>query len=245
MSLSEYTKQFQVYRHDGDHRGLLKPGALLRYAQQIATEHAEAVGLTDELYTATHTAFVLAKTALHIDRTPRVDEILTLHTRPEKTKRAVNKRITEVLDAQGRPVALLDSRWVLIDTDKRTILRRHPEQFNEAWAPDVPRELPMRMTKAPADLCEAAGTYTASYSLCDMNGHLNNTRYADIVCDALPGELWDGGELADLLIFYHREVPRGGQFTLARAETAPGQWYFNAVRDGLSAFEASAAFRPL
>ena len=70
--MTTYTQKFTVYRHDGDHRGLVKPGALLRYAQQIATVHAEAVGLTDEVYAATHTAFVLAKLALHITRTPKV-----------------------------------------------------------------------------------------------------------------------------------------------------------------------------
>ena len=35
-----YTQKFTVYRHDGDHLGNAKPGALLRYAQQIATTHA-------------------------------------------------------------------------------------------------------------------------------------------------------------------------------------------------------------
>ena len=96
-----YTQKFTVYRHDGDHLGNVKPGALLRYAQQIATTHAEAAGLTDEVYTATRTAFVLAKLALHIDRTPRVDEELTLVTQPECCKRAVNKRITHFYDADG------------------------------------------------------------------------------------------------------------------------------------------------
>lgn len=69
-STATYTQQYTVYRHDGDHHGNVKPGALLRYGQQIATIHAEAVGLNDAVYAATHTAFVLAKQALHIDRTP-------------------------------------------------------------------------------------------------------------------------------------------------------------------------------
>ena len=129
-----YTQKFTVYRHDGDHLGNVKPGALLRYAQQIATTHAEAAGLTDEVYTATRTAFVLAKLALHIDRTPRVDEELTLVTQPECCKRAVNKRITHFYDADGAEVAVIDSRWVLIDIDKRIILRKHPEQFADHWA---------------------------------------------------------------------------------------------------------------
>ena len=118
-----YTEKFTVYRTDGDHLGNVKLGALLRYAQQVATAHAEAVGLDDALYRKTHTAYVLAKLALHIERLPRVDEELTLLTQPENCKRAVNKRITHFYDASGAEAAVMDSRWVLIDTEKRIILR--------------------------------------------------------------------------------------------------------------------------
>ena len=127
MLPTEYTENFQVYRHDGDCYGCVQPATMLRYAQQIAGEHAIALGLDDALYARTHTAYVLVKQALRFDRVPRVDEHLTLITKPEALKRAVNKRITQVLDAEGRQAALVDSRWVLIDTDKRAILRRHPE----------------------------------------------------------------------------------------------------------------------
>lgn len=125
--LITYTQKFTVYRTDGDHLGHVKLGALLRYAQQVATAHAEAVGLDDALYRKTHTAYVLAKLALHVTRLPRVDEELTLVTQPERCKRAVNKRITHFYDADGAEVATMDSRWVLIDTEKRMILRKHPE----------------------------------------------------------------------------------------------------------------------
>lgn len=241
-ALKTYMQKFTVYRHDGDHLGNVKPGALLRYAQQIATTHAEAAGLTDEVYTATRTAFVLAKLALHIDRTPRVDEELTLVTQPECCKRAVNKRITHFYDADGAEVAVIDSRWVLIDIDKRIILRKHPEQFADHWAEDVPFALPMKMTKAAPEACELAGEPVASYSRCDMNGHLNNTRYADILCDALPWSVWEQGTVQDLLLFYHREVPRGESFALSRAQTGEKQYYFNGEREGKSAFEASISF---
>ena len=183
--LITYTQKFTVYRTDGDHLGHVKLGALLRYAQQVATAHAEAVGLDDALYRKTHTAYVLAKLALHVTRLPRVDEELTLVTQPERCKRAVNKRITHFYDASGAEAAVMDSRWVLIDTEKRMILRKHPEQFNDQWAEDVPLELPMRLPRVAPEDCETLGTQTAAYSRCDMNGHLNNTRYADIVCDAL------------------------------------------------------------
>lgn len=237
-----YTQTYTICRHDGDHHGNAKPGALLRYGQQIATMHAEAAGLNDELYAATHTAYVLAKLALHIDRTPRVDETLTVTTRPERCKRAVNKRITFFNDAAGRQVAVLDSRWVLIDTDKRLILRKHPEAFNDCWAEDVPFELPMKMVKAAPEDCAPAGEYTATYSRCDMNGHMNNTRYVDILCDALPWNVWDEGEVRDLKVYYHREVPRGASFALLQAQTGEKQYYFCGQREEKAAFEASITF---
>ena len=153
-----------------------------------------------------------------------------------------NKRITHFYDADGAEVAVIDSRWVLIDIDKRIILRKHPEQFADHWAEDVPFALPMKMTKAAPEACELAGEPVASYSRCDMNGHLNNTRYADILCDALPWSVWEQGTVQDLLLFYHREVPRGESFTLSRAHTGEKQYYFNGEREGKSAFEASITF---
>ncbi len=240
--MTTYTQKFTVYRHDGDHRGLVKPGALLRYAQQIATVHAEAVGLTDEVYAATHTAFVLAKLALHITRTPKVDEELTAVTQPESCKRAVNKRITRFLDAAGQEVAVVDSRWVLIDTDKRIILRKHPPEFQDRWASDVPFELPLKMQKPTPESCTLLGQRTAGYSYCDMNGHMNNTRYVDVICDALPWSVWDTAQLRDLRIFYHREVPRGESFALSSLQTEDNRWYFSGERDGKSTFEAEMVF---
>ena len=144
--LITYTQKFTVYRTDGDHLGHVKLGALLRYAQQVATAHAEAVGLDDALYRKTHTAYVLAKLAQHVTRQPRVEEELT---------------------------------------------------------------------------------------------------HADIVCDAVPGQVWDSAQISDFIISYHREVPRGESFTLRRARLAEDTFYFDGEREGKSAFEAQLIFKHL
>ena len=100
----------------------------------------------------------------------------------------------------------------------------------------------MKMTKVPPENCEPAGTCTATYSRCDMNGHMNNACYVDVLCDALPWEVWDSGEVRDLKIYYHREIPRGEHFTLLRSQTEEKQYYFCGEREGKSAFEASITF---
>ena len=241
---TEYREDFKVYRHDGDCRGHLKPAALLRYAQQVAMQNARNAGLTDEVYAKTHTAYVLAKLALRFERLPYVDETLTLLTQPQKAFHAVNKRITRVFDASGAQAALIDSRWVVIDTERRVILRTHPPEFEGPWAEKVDAELPMKMKKPPLEACEDLGTRTAVYSTCDMNGHMNNTRYLDVIFDALPWEELDACTPQDLLIFYHKEIPRGQSFTLYRLETAPHEWYFCGHTPETCSFEATLTMAP-
>ena len=241
-----FTQKYKIYRYDGDSRGLLKPGALLRYSQQIAGEHAVSIRITDDLYARTHTAYVLAKLALHFDRVPHVDETLTVTTEPEKLKRAVNRRFNIFYDGEGREVACVDSRWVLIDTDRRLILRRHPPEFpSSGWAEELPRELPMKMTKVPLDQCELLGAHRADYSRCDMNGHLNNTIYADLICDALPQQTWQTMAVRDLVIYYHKEVPQGESLRLARAQLAENRWYFSDWNGETCNFEAEITLAPL
>ena len=75
-----------------------------------------------------------------------------------------------------------------------------------------------------------------------MNGHMNNTRYVDVICDALPWSVWDTAQLRDLRIFYHREVPRGESFALSCLQTEDNRWYFSGERDSKSAFEAEMVF---
>ena len=74
-----------------------------------------------------------------------------------------------------------------------------------------------------------------------MNGHLNNTRYADIVCDAVPWEVWDTAQISR---FYRSATtaryPRGESFTLRRAALPDNQFYFDGEREGKSAFEAQS-----
>lgn len=206
----KYTQKYRIYENDVDFRKMATLGTLLRYCQQIGAEDAEHYGITPELYASTHTSYVLAKLALHITRTPRVEETITVQTEPEALHRAVNRRFTTFCDAQGREEACVDSRWVLIDTDKRMILRKHPEGFpTTGWVDKLDRELPIKLTKVKREDCEELGTHRAVYSRCDRNGHMNNTVYADLICDALPLEVWRTHTVTDVILYYHKEVPMG------------------------------------
>jgi medium-chain acyl-[acyl-carrier-protein] hydrolase len=216
--------------------GFLKPGSLLRFAQQLAIDQNTRLGFTNDFYVEHQLAYLLAKQTLAFTRVPRIDEVLTLTTMPEQTRRAVNKRVTIALDAQGEEVACVDSRWVLVDTATRRILRRSSPLFEPYWNEQVDRELPYALPKAEA-LTELPPR-RADYALCDLNGHINNCSYADIACTAVPLEAVRSAPLRRLTIAYHREVPLGQMLALSCGAAADGWYTLGTREDGEPAFEA-------
>ena len=169
--LSDFARSFFVFRHEADFQGRMLPGALLRFAQQVATDHCNAMGVNDELYARTHTAFLLVRQTLEFHRIPHVDETLRFVTTSQMPQRAAYKRITLVTDEAGQEVACVDSRWVLVDTERRHILRKAPPELQLPWPERVDRELDVSLPARPENM-EPAGEVHALYTQCDMNGHL-------------------------------------------------------------------------
>ena len=86
------------------------------------------------------------------------------------------------------------------------------------------------------------GEEAARYSRCDQNRHLNNTRYADLICDHLPLERLEAGPVRELTISYHREAPLGCTLGLYAWEEEPGRYYFLGKNGEQSCFEAAVKF---
>ncbi len=149
------------------------------------------------------------------------------------------KRITHLRDEAGRELAMVDCRWIVVDTETERILRQ-PSWCTPNYENDtLEEELPQLVHKTK-DLT-FAGNWTAHYSLCDLNGHVNNSCYLDIVCDALPLEVLRKGPLRLASIKYHREIPMGAEVAVSYAPSADG-WYVVGHREEHMAFECYLEF---
>ncbi len=237
----EYSVEFTVTERECDANRRMMPGAFLRRVQQIATDQCTALGLTDEVYGRTHTAFLLAKQVSEFYVPAQPGQHVRLTTRPSPEQRAVYNRYTELRAQDGTLLCASDSRWVLVDTQTRRILRGTPEGFPDVFPEPCEKTLDLSVQKAAAEPC---GTQTALYTRCDRNGHLNNTVYADIVCDAVPVEKMLAQGTQRLVILYHQEVPLGASFDLERAQTAENRWYFCGRQGKVRHFEAEITLNP-
>lgn len=237
-----YAEPMRVVSYEVDAFGRMTAGALLRRAQQVATDQCDLLGLTLEAHKRAHTAFLLAKMTLECYAPIGENARLTLTTVPTDLERAVFRRYTRFEDEGGALLAAVDSRWVLVDVQTRRILRRMPDTLPHPFCTQPVPELELAIQKAEA--VQPLGTQRAVYSHCDRNGHLNNTVYADVVCDALGAERLRAGGVKRFAITYHSEVPQEQSFALCAAplDEAEKRWYFlGAGDDAKKHFEADVA----
>jgi acyl-ACP thioesterase len=90
----------------------------------------------------------------------------------------------------------------------------------------VPRELSM----------EQVGSRRIVYSDLDYNMQMNNTKYANMVCDFLPNA--NKVRIMGLSLSYYREAAFGDVLSIERATDDNGTWYFRAKKENVVCFEA-------
>ena len=236
-----FCKDFTVLQVDCDLQNRMTLGALLRATQQIATDHCDSIGLSGAFLAEHGVAFLLAKMGVELTRDIHLGEILSVTTHPCMPRHAFYNRYTDFRDSDGHVVARVDARWVLVDIHTHRILRNPPQELTFPFGDWVDWEQHLALSR-PAAL-EPAGDACAVYSRVDINGHLNNTYYGDILCDALPTEVWlatNGFRRA--VLFYRQELPLGNRMELLRGRMEDGGWYVEGVLGDNRCFEGSIQF---
>lgn len=240
-TMQTYTHNVRAEQADCDFHNQMMPAALLRKAQQIAIDHCNAVGLDDSVYQRTHTAFLMAKVALELYRPITCGERLEITTIPSLPQRAVCHRFTTFTDQSGSLAAACDSRWVLVDVNTRRILRHPPEEMGFPFHRPPEQSLNFSLPRIPTEMGTAV---VAGYSLCDTNRHINNTRYADLACDAIAPEILEQSHVCRMVLQYHNEVAFGQTVSMAAASGENGYWYVQGTQSERLCMEAGIWLEP-
>ncbi len=235
----EFEQNIVVLQNDCDLNSRMRLSALMRKVQQISTDHCTVLGIKDEDYKRTKSAFLLAKMAVEVYGDIMVGDKLRLVTHPGVAQRMIYPRYTEVFNDQGQLLAAVDARWILIDTDKRMIRRSCPEGLVLNFGNETVNNLGINIPKGKDG--ELVGEERVNYSRADLNRHLNNTEYADIICDHLPLDLMSSRSVRKFSISYHQEIKLGESVDIYRKELENGWSVWGELSDKCS-FEAFVQF---
>ena len=163
--------------------GLLRTSALLRYAQDVAWRHSEALGFDREWYASRGLGWVVRGVDLEVAAPIPMGHTLRVSTAVVGHRRIWARRLGDCRLASGEPAASVTTDWVLLDARNRVV--RIPGDFGVAFTnPEVHVEI----TRVPIPLDQGLVGTTSLHvrrSELDPVGHVNNAVYLDWVEQAL------------------------------------------------------------
>lgn len=208
-----YTTHYFVSSLHSDCFGRCKPSSLLRFAQDAAGEHCAQLGTDWDSMAKRRYFWAVIRQRMEISRLPRNGETVTVKTWPMPATRSAYPRATEGFDKDGNSLFKVITLWVIMDMDRRAMV------LPGRSGVDVPGTCLGTELKAPAGLPafegNAEGIRTVAYSDLDVNGHMNNTRYLDWICDLLPAGFHRDHSMKAVSICYMSEALEGQTLRLS------------------------------
>lgn len=240
-----FTKLGKANYYDCDGNDLLKISAAMRYMQQTSSEHLESIDLSPVKLYREGMVFLLAKMCIKVHRMPRVAQPLVLGTAATETRGPRFVREFAIDSADGERLISALSLWILVEPETRKILR--PAGFPYAL-PFVPSIVygaidDIRFPKLLDTGKRQTREIEISYSHLDTNRHVNNSIYADFVCDSLPYEMFDATEIDTLVIGFQNEAKHGDLLQITTGTLTEKEYYLTGRHGGEPCFEALAILK--
>ncbi len=228
-----YEYPLQVASFDVAPDGKLRPAAVLRYQQEAAEQHFAPGGLGWRGMAALGMAFVCVRWHGQLLRRPGMEERVTVETWHRQRKGPRFYRCYRWVDAGGAEIIRGVMEFALVSTADHRLLRG--EEFDRFAIPAQPERRvdcsdPGRLI-LPA--LTSAGDYRVRPSDADMNGHMNNTHYADLCEDLLP----PGTAAGEITLQFHHESRPGESVALESARQGDAL-YLRGSRGELPIFAA-------
>lgn len=187
----EYEQTYQLRTGDFDTYAHLQPASVLDIFQDAAGANADRTpGMTmEDAVEGTKLLWVITRLKYEVVATPALHEQVKVRTWPLAPTRMGFQREYTIKRLDGELLVKGTSEWVLMDAVTRSFVSAR-DVYNGPDDFSTERNFEKKVRKLrdfePADKgCRITPTFTDI----DVNGHVNNTKYASYVLDALnPGK---------------------------------------------------------
>lgn len=236
-----FEADYFVDTREVDHQGQCRPSAVLGFLQEAATMAGARLGVDRETMLKNHNCFwMLARIWVELDRPLVWKDQLTVRTWHRIPRGASIYRDFDLF-VDGRRVGQAVSTWVLADYDTHKLIRmdRLPGFAGTQGGPALEKTVTLSRVRMPEGLA-LAERRRARYSETDLNGHVNNTRYADYAADALRlEELGEGAFVREMQIGFLAECRPGQMLDILTAWQGETGFVRGVGPDGKARFEAA------
>ena len=236
-----YVKTIVIRSEQVDMTRRLRLSELFRLLEDISIAHTEALGCTRRETLDKGLLWIITRQLVEIDEMPVYDDEITIRGWQGEMMHVFFPRFYEIIK-EGKVIIRAQALWSLIDEDTRQIIM--PEDYG-IELPGRPGSDDMFLTAIV--IPESAGEpvscteIVTRFSQMDINGHMNNTSYFNMIDDAIWNDVSSriSGEAATdtveaaavmpvpktLYINYLSEIKAGVHLTLKEYMDAGATYY--------------------
>ena len=237
----KWTEKYKFLASDTDLNDVISPSSILRYMQDTANCNMDAGRPTYSELLERGLAFILSRISINFYSPIHAHDEVVSESWPTPSRGVTFNRCYR-MTRDGDIVAEASSAWALVSTDDKRLLR--VSEFECGYGEDEPLEMGLSRFKIPSDLeMTLRGERRVEYADADVNGHMNNAHYPDILLSyTVPMK---GLRVTNMNISFINEAPVGCLLKFYAGE-CDGVYYIRTLReDGSVNAEASVTFEKI
>ena len=195
MSVMKYTTRLILYNSYFDMNDNISAKAVLNIFQDVASCHAEMIGVGFEKMLKQNYYWVLSRIKFDVLKQPHVNQVVVVETWPHEKGRIDFDRDMRILSEDGEVLIKATSKWCLIDTTSRTLQRTDNVDYDGEVYTEVNYAEKFARIKFDESLLSEVFDYRVKFCDLDHNKHMNNTNYATLVLNAAKNKIFSHFEI--------------------------------------------------
>lgn len=181
----KWIEPYRVNSHFTDACGVVRASSLLKYMQETANLQMLTLGPSNYQLRDMGYAFVISRLSMSFYKPVYAHENIVVQSWSCESRGTTYNRCYRIL-RDDMIIAEAASVWALLRIADRRIMRVGEIGFNFEPDPALELDTPHRIKIPDGATLKLVGERSVVYSDLDMNNHINNTNYPDILCDFLP-----------------------------------------------------------
>jgi len=210
-----YTERYSVLSHDVDSNNNARPSVISRLMQETANHHMRDRKPTYYDLFFSGKSFIATRIAFELLEQLHPYDVVDVHTWTCENKGATFLRC-HMIEKEGRTVARSYTEWAIADLNSGRLCRTNEFDFSN-YEQDEPNKLlvPVRFRFPKEARIDIVDSKVVKYCDCDMNMHMNNTFYQDMIWNAFPDV--EKRKLTSFSLRFMAEAHLGDEIKIERA----------------------------
>lgn len=199
---------------------------------EIATSHANEIGIGNPFMPNNHCGWVLSRLAIEMTDYPLVDSTFKIDTWVETWNRHYSERDFCIMDSSGSACGYARSIWMVLDTETHSNAGLDTLPFREEYLSDKPcpicRQGKHMLLKMPDEILQGdrhviaadpnPAVYTFGYSNLDAYRHVNTVRYVSLLMNQFALSVHDKFRVRRIELSFIDEGAYGMSVEILRAQ---------------------------